>query len=798
MADVLCIPSHIVDKLQSKLKSGELKLDWENLDKMSNKDRAEYFNKFVNDKTISNFMSTKFKEAWNDATESSLKKWVETFFSKNKTEEKKGIIEKINSFKNEDWSNKKTVDSLYEDLISVELGLNLSKEEVENIFKITDKINDIEENARKNITEKINIPKEEFTIYDAIDNFVVLNDNDFEKYVLEYFKMRSQLDDYIDKLNPASWFTKYLVTWSPLAMLTSIKSPIINIIGNITSGSELFLKNILRKIFQVQGTESNKELIEKYVHRVRQIYSESYYDLSRMRYLNSNRRWAGEKKSASINNKVGKFYSDMVFKYGLGYPDVWFASLHFANYLDIAARLAAKKAGLSGNELNKLSEKIFIEGTKIHPGIIKFNDEIISIAQDLRENAIIEAERGTFTEDSAYSKIALELRKIIDIPAGKIGLEGLSKALVPFAKVPANVIGRTFDAGGMYTVKSLVNLGMALKHLSKKNYEQAGHYMSESGSLAVNQGIVIAIAYLIASTLKFADPDDEDYIGIMPLTAKERQLMREKNAIPNSIKIGEYYISLDYFGIYANPLMSILIFKKYGDNFWKMTNEYTKILSNQIMNIPGVEDIYNIIGAGNELKEIMKEGQFKPEEQAIIGMNTLFNFFYVRTVPAIINDIATSIHINQVKYDKMSYLNKLEVFNPEAEKRLNLFGEPYKGQSYLQIFFGSRVKIGEENKYIKEFERLNSYGMLPAIGDIEYVNKKVRMLKNQIGNDNFNNFIKDFGQEFKERLDNLLDNENYKNKTPKDQKRKIEDIKNKLIKRLLRKYNYSDEIEKAG
>jgi hypothetical protein len=82
MADVLCIPSHIVDKLQSKLKSGELKLDWENLDKMSNKDRAEYFNKFVNDKTISNFMSTKFKEAWNDATESSLKKWVETFFFK--------------------------------------------------------------------------------------------------------------------------------------------------------------------------------------------------------------------------------------------------------------------------------------------------------------------------------------------------------------------------------------------------------------------------------------------------------------------------------------------------------------------------------------------------------------------------------------------------------------------------------------------------------------------------------------------------------------------------------------------
>ena len=80
--------------------------------------------------------------------------------------------------------------------------------------------------------------------------------------------------------------------------------------------------------------------------------------------------------------------------------------------------------------------------------------------------------------------------------------------------------------------------------------------------------------------------------------------------------------------------------------------------------------------------------------------------------------------------------------------------------------------------------------MLPAIGDIEYVNKKARLLKTQIGAEKFNNFIKDFGKNFKNELEELFEDIEYQESSAEQQKRAIEKIKNGIIKELLEEYNF--------
>ncbi|HPP88829.1 MAG TPA: hypothetical protein PLM75_13310, partial [bacterium] len=397
----------------------------------------------------------------------------------------------------------------------------------------------------------------------------------------------------------------------------------------------------IANLLSAKGYLNNKDLIGDYIKRIWQINLKSGYDLSRMRTLTSNKYLWGEKRSVAIQNKIGRWYTDIVFKYSLGAPDVFFASVHFSNYLALAAESQAKKEGLSGDKLKERSRKLFIEASRINPRT--------EIAQTLRENAIIEAQRGTYTNDSRYSKFALFIRNLIDIPAGAVGLHGLSKALIPFAKVPANVAGRVIDSAGILGLKSLKKLFAAINEYKKGNKENGNELMFEAWKLALNQGIVFAIALLITGVI---DEDDE-YIGPYPITAKERQLMREKNASANSVKFGDIYISLDYFGPFAGSISAIMLAKKYKNNFWSGVSGHLKTIANEVFNIPGIEDLYNAFGAINEFQEISREGEFNIEENSLIGARTFVDFFYTRTLPAIINDIATAFHDNQKKFNKL-------------------------------------------------------------------------------------------------------------------------------------------------
>ena len=166
---------------------------------------------------------------------------------------------------------------------------------------------------------------------------------------MKYFEYRNELDEYTESLNQGSLVEKFLVTWSPASMLFRIASPIVNIVGNVSLATEQGSTTAIANLLSAKGYLNNKDLIGDYIKRIWQINLKSGYDLSRMRALTSNKFLWGEKRSVAIQNKIGRWYTDIVFKYSLGAPDVFFASAHFSNYLALAAESQAKKEGLSGD-----------------------------------------------------------------------------------------------------------------------------------------------------------------------------------------------------------------------------------------------------------------------------------------------------------------------------------------------------------------------------------------------------------------------------------------------------------------
>lgn len=106
----------------------------------------------------------------------------------------------------------------------------------------------------------------------------------------------------------------------------------------------------------------------------------------------------------------------------------------------------------------------------------------------------------------------------------------------------------------------------------------------------------------------------------------------------------------------------------------------------------------------------------------------------------------------------------------------------------LQTFLGDKeVDI----KIINEFDRLAKLGKQPAIGDVNNL-KGPKNLKDQISEDKYNQFTKDFGVEYEKKLIQRIDSPFYKNQKVDDKKNTLEQDKMDVLDKLLRKYGYKE------
>lgn len=495
-----------------------------------------------------------------------------------------------------------------------------------------------------------------------------------------FFKNISEMENYANSIEPSPALAILTSTVGRGNMLFSPKTIALNIESNIVN---FFTEAITRRIQNgAINMAVDPQVIKDYLAYSREVFNTSGYQVSSMPTLDPTTQILSEKMTTTagdrVVDKLGRFFEQTIFKYGLGAPDLFFKDMTF---VDTANILATKEAKGDSKKATELFKDICLIEPKTAKG------------KELREIAINEALIATYQNKGKTSDLALGIRNAINKASGSANLGDM---LSPFVKTPANVIGLGFDysMGGLVALKNIQTI---------YNDIQSGTFTDTTRkslrSLARN-GIGFVAAMLIAGMI-----DDDDYIPEYALLdAKERELVKMKGGVFNSVKIGDKYISLDYFGPLAMPLVSYLNARRGNDAKNKIWN-YFQGSAYQALKLPVIGDIKNLLeGTGRTLTKDV-ETNIKLAEDAAI------DFVSSRSIPAIVTDIAkmTDEYERETSNNAINRLkSKLPVLRQELPAQYNYgTGAPRETQNPIsQLFAGARIKEEVSNPIIDEFSRL--------------------------------------------------------------------------------------------
>lgn len=748
---MLCIPKEISNKLLKAAKGGAFNV--QQLTEMSSKQRNALFAEYMDKKTAQS-VNGLFEKALVSQQKTALKSWAESVFGTNakETPKYKNVMRTINQLDELGVLNPSDADSFFGDLVAEKLGVTISPEEAKNISEKSAKLEEL-------ANEK--------------------PDNDFGLPNLAYFKARREMFDYLHSLAPSSNLRIFTSTISRGNMLFSVKSPLTNIIGNTAQGIQ---QAIERRLSSGKTGGVNGKFGIKYFKFANKVFKETGYDVTRMLHIDDTERTLGEDIIQSQGKgkvrKVGRFYEDVVFKKLMAAPDVAFSAAHFADSANIASTKMAEKEGLKGEALNKRALEIFKDATSLNPQ----TDEGLYV----RSQAIADASYATYQNDSYYSTLALAIRKIVNTATGDVRL---GDQLMPFVKTPANVIGAGIDASGVSAIRGLYNLRGALESAKLGNKEPLRQVVRDF----VRSGLGLSLAVIISAMF---DPDD--FIGEYPVNPKEQELLRLQRATPNSIRIGDKWISLDYFGAIGAPLVGMLYARKYGNGLVNTTYKYAQGVGTQLLKFPSFTEVYDLLKSTTENIQSVSDTKKTPEEQAkdtLQGLGTTAaDYLSARVVPAIVYDVGKATDPNERKYDYKNPAErvqaKLPIVRNQLPERKDVLGETVKNQNAISTFlFGSRVKTATDNAVVDELVRLQSTGNLPSITDVERTSTRVKNYKAQMEEkgtpEKYDTVINKFKTDYAKKVETLINSGTYKRANDEEKANKINAIRNDTLDRAL-------------
>lgn len=549
-------------------------------------------------------------------------------------------------------------------------------------------------------------------------------------------------------------------------MLSSIKSPVLNVVSN----TENILTEMLirRTVNSLEGGASfsavDKNVEKDYLAYADDVYRASGYNVSTTEGLDAATVTLGERRISTQG--AGKFRAFArgvetgVFKYLMGYPDSRAKDFVFSDTAALEATTIAQNEGLSGEMLSKRATELYRDATRVAP--------LTEEGMLIREKAMIEANVATYTNDTAFSKFALGIRETLNKVTGNVRL---GDQLMPFVKTPANVValGMEYSIGAAYLIPNLTTVIRDVK---------AGKLSAKSRTAikaAVRNGLGVVLAMLIAMAL---DPDDytPDYDA---LTMSERRLALEKNAVFNSIRIGDKYISLDYFGPLAVPLTAVLSARRRGEVAWF---GYAKGVASQLQKLPGLQEFSETVDA------IGRATSNKPEKTVKNLNNALIDFVRARTIPSIVNDLAKSIDTYERETSAGTY-DKAQASVPGIREELPLkytttSRTPKETEAALSILlFGARVKTAASNRVIYEIDRLYKKNAKPTITDVTRSGKL-----SELSEAKQQRVRKEFAKRYYDGVYTLIRTREYRAKDDEQRAAAINKVRRQIIEQLKKEY----------
>lgn len=646
-------------------------------------------------------------------------------------------------------SEKAAVKAILEDIVTEKLGVRASSAEIKKISTIADKI----DTAQVKLGDDLGTPGK-------------LKEN------LAFFKAKKEMDDYLSSLNPSSNLRVASGTIGRGMMLASVKSPVLNIGSNIEIG---LTEGLGRRIASGTLKGADSKLAKDYIKMVNTVYQKTGYDLSRMTSLIDSGK-NGERvlddtvhaQGTGAVRKVGRGVEDVVFKQLMGAPDVASGAIHFADSVNLNAVKLANGSKAKASEYMRDAMRI---DPQTEQGI------------QLRDQGILDAQVATWTNNSWASKASTGVRRILNDMSGDARLGDF---LLPFVKTPANVISTGLDYAGGGALKAMVSTVQAVR---TGNLKDRAYLQGLSRNL-VRSGLGLTAAVAIAANL-----DENSFVGAYD--PQRAQIEALKNSKENSIKIGNKWISTDWFGPLAVPLNGIMYARKYGNTKGELSYQYAKGSASTMLNLPGVKDITSFAA-----KQKQQQGASSSDAGAG-AVNYATSQLYSRLVPSVLSDIAKATDSKERVGNKG--VQGIEAKIPGLREKLpvkkDIFGNEVKTEPGAStILFGSRVKTDKSTAATKEITRVdNATGKSITFTDWDKASTKELMaFKQKLGQKKFEEAKTKYGQTLQASLNKTIARREYK-QLDDDQKLKvISDADSQAKKKVFEQYSFKYKAGKSS
>lgn len=654
-----------------------------------------------------------------------------------------------NEIKNLMPDEKAALKAILEDFVTEKLNIKASSEEIKAINVKAQKI----EAAQAKLGDGLGVPTR-------------------TKENIDFFKAKKEMDDYLQELNPSSKLRVATGTIGRGMMLASVKSPILNIGSNIEIG---LTEGLGRRIAAgtLKGTDSG--LAKDYIKMVNSVYQKTGYDLSRMMELADNGAGGSRvlddvvhAQGKGATRKVGRVVEDVVFKQLMGAPDVASGAIHFADSVNLNALKFAK--GNTGK-----AKTIMEDAMRIEP--------ITPEGAALRQQAILDAQVATWTNKSWASSASLGVRKILNDMSGDARLGDF---LLPFIKTPANVISTGLDYAGMGIPKALVD---TVKAIRTGNMKDQAFIQSTSRNL-IRSGLGITGALVIAANL-----DENSFVGAYDPSRSQIEAL--KNSHENSIKIGNKWISTDWFGPLAVPLNGMMYARKYGNGKGELSYQYAKGSASTVLGLPGVKDVTDFAA-----KQKQQQGQSAGDTgQGVVNYAT--SQLFSRFVPSLLGDIAsgTDSKVRESGKGVQGLKAKIPGLRESLPVKKDVFGKDVQNEPGIStVLFGSRVKTDKSTPVTKEITRVdNATGKTITFTDWNKSSTKALVqFKQKYGAAKYNEAKTKYGQLLEAEVNRRMNRSEYKQMDDSQKLTELNNADSQAMKDTFKQYGFKTSKTKGN
>lgn len=740
---IFCIPKQLAKELKKAAKNGEINIA--QLYDMTSEQRREFFQEYTDLPTATE-INAGFERAIVSEQKKALANWAEEVFVGKQKKHKKGIVDKINNLSESDLLDVGVSGAFMEDLVTEALGAKVSPEEAK-------KIDEFAEVLRKEEAKGL---------------------NELGTYKIGFWEAKRELENYLSSLTPSSNVKITTSTIRRGLMLTSPKSALVNIVGNTTIGFEQSLERRI-KSGVVRGVV-NQKLLKDYRSYAMEVYNKAGFDITRMQDIGEGKKTLGEKITHSqgdgVVRKFGRVMEDIVFTKMLGAPDVWFSAWAMADSANLQATRQAKDEGLKGKALENRATQLFKDAISISSSSDPGNR--------IRTQSIADAEFATYTNKGSLATASLKSREMLNAFQEDLAI---GDQVIPFAKTPANAIQFSFDSGGVSFLRGISKMPSAIKEFKLGN--PAGLRDAYADMFRSGFGIIGAILLV-----QLFDP--EDFIGMYPTSQKEKELLKIKGATPNSIKIGNRYISLDYFGGFRGSLVGMMNAKKYSGNFVESAYNFARGNVAQLSDLPGIEQAAD---AAQFINDVAPSGRLDQDELVKRSVTLTSDYSRSLIMPSIMSDIAKAFDESEraIDWNKPAdrWIASIPGLRSTLPEKLDVFGEVLKGEpAYSVLLFGARVRTARDSKIVDEIRRLDETGNLPSITRPQVTSTRVKAYKNQVSEEKYNEMLNNFRSNYKKIVSRVIDTGKYKRLTDEKKAKVFNDIKSKSLDVALKKGGY--------